>query len=321
MPNIQSNSGFLGIDVSKDELVIYNPVNNRTYSIKNTSQAIKSFIKKVTDFNINKMILEATGRYDYVALITFQNAGYEIYRINPKYIKFFGKSFGNKAKTDKIDSRTISLYGEKIQPCPIKINIQIENLRLLMNRREQIVSAISGEKQHKSTICDHKIILKSVVSHLKYLEKELRNINDILDKTILENKELEYTQKLVSSCKGIGKIASKALIIYLPELGQINNSQITSLVGVAPKNFDSGNFVGKRYINGGRTNIRNILYMCAMSLIRHKNNKFYLFYQRLLKQGKAKKVAIIAVIKKLIITLNAMVKTNKTYDENHMWSN
>jgi len=321
MSKMQSNpEKFLGIDVSKNELVIYNPVNNLTYSIKNTKKEIKSFIKKVANFGISKMIVEATGRYDYAALLAFHNAGYTVYRINPKYIKSFGKSFGDKAKTDKIDCRTISLYGEMIQPSPAKINTEIEELRLLMNRREQIVSTISKERQYKSTIGDNKIILKSIVDHLKYLEKGLKNINNILDKTILEDKELKHTEELVSSCKGIGQIASKALIAYLPELGQINNSQITSLVGVAPKNFDSGNFTGKRYINGGRKNIRNILYMCTMSLIRHKNNKFYIFYQRLIKQGKAKKVAIIAMIKKLIITLNAMVRTNKFYDENYVWS-
>ena len=319
MSKIQLNSEkFLGIDVSKDELVIYNPVNGRTYSIQNTEKSIKSFIKKAADFGINKMILEATGRYDYVALLTFQNADYTVYRINPKYIKSFGRSFGDKAKTDKIDSRIISLYGEMIKPSPTKVNVEIEDLRLLMNRREQIVSALSKEKQHRAVVCN-KVILKSIINHLKYLTKELKNINDILDETLLEDKELKHTQELVSSCKGIGKTASKALIIYLPELGQISNSQITSLIGVAPKNFDSGNFTGKRYINGGRKNIRNILYMCTMSLIRHKRNKFYLFYQKLVKQGKAKKVAMIAMIKKLIITLNAMVRTDKFYDEDYVW--
>lgn len=253
-------------------------------------------------------------------MLTFQNAGYTTYRINPKYTHSFGKAFGNKAKTDKIDSRTISLYGEMIQPSPTKINIEIENLRLLMNRREQIVSAMSKEKQHKSTVGDNKIILESIAGHLEYLKKELKNINDILDKTILEDKELELKAELVSSCIGIGTTASRALIAYVPELGQINNNQITSLIGVAPKNFNSGNFTGKRYINGGRKNIRNILYMCTMSLIRHKNNNFYIFYKRLIKQGKSKKAAIIAMVRKLIITLNAMVRTNKTYDENYVWS-
>lgn len=324
MSKTQSNptnpEKFLGIDVSKDELVIYNPVNNRTYAIQNTEEAIKTFIKKMANFGINKMLLEATGRYEYKALLAFQNAGYTVYRINPKYVKAFGKSFGDKAKTDKIDSRTNSLYGEKIQPCPTKINIEIENLRQLMNRREQIVSAMSKEKQHKSAVGDNKIILESIAGHLEYLKKELKNINDILDQTILEDKELELKAELVSSCTGIGTTASRALIAYVPELGQINNNQITSLIGVAPKNFDSGNFTGKRYINGGRKNIRNILYMCTLSLIRHKNNNFYIFYQRLIKQGKSKKAAIIAMVRKLIITLNAMVRTNKSYDENYVWS-
>ena len=138
-------------------------------------------------------------------------------------------------------------------------------------------------------------------------------------KIIIEDQELQHKEKLVSSCIGIGKTASKDLIIYLPELGNISNAQITSLVGVAPKNFDSGKFTGKRYIKGGRKNIRNILYMCAISLIRHRNNKFYLFYQKLTEQGKAKKIAIVAMIKKIIITLNSMLKNNKNYNETYSW--
>lgn len=320
MSNNEINSAnFLGIDVSKDELVVYNPVNNRIYSVGNNQKAIESFIKKIASFGIDKMILEATGRYDYLALLTFQKAGYKIHRINPKYIRSFAKSFGDRAKTDKLDSKVISLYGQKMCPPSCKINIQIEELRLLMNRREQIVSSITKEKQHKATMGDNKTILKSINDHISYLTKELENINDYLNEIILEDEELKHKQGLVTSCTGIGEITSKALIAYLPELGKISNSQITSLIGVAPKNFDSGKFTGKRYINGGRKNIRNILYMCSISLINHKNNKFFLFYQKLLKQGKAKKLAIIAMIKKLIITLNAMVKNNKLYNENYIW--
>ena len=320
MSNNKINSDlFLGIDVSKDELIIYNPVNNRTYSIDNDQKAIRTFIKNIADFGIKKMIVEATGRYDYLALLEFQNAGYVTYRVNPKYIKSFAKSFGDKAKTDKIDSKVISLYGQRMKPAPYKINVQIEELRLLMSRREQIVSAITKEKQHQASINDNKVILKSITKSIKFLKKELKNINDSLDELIIEDEELKHKKELVSSCSGIGKIASKALIAYLPELGKISNSQITSLIGVAPKNFDSGKFTGKRYINGGRKNIRNILYLCTMSLIKNKRGKFYTFYQKLLKAGKAKKLAIIAMVKKLIITLNSMVKNNKTYNENYVW--
>lgn len=320
MSNTQLNSDrYLGIDVSKNELVIYNPINNRTYSINNNQKAIRDFIKKISNFGTNRMILEATGRYDYVALLEFQNADYTVYRINPRYIKSFGKSFGNRAKTDKLDSKIISLYGERIKPSSCKINIQIEELRLLMNRRQQITTAISKEKQYKSSITDNKVILKSVDNHLKYLEKELKNIDEILDKIILEDEDLKYKEELVSSCIGVGKIVSKSLIVYLPELGNINNNQISSLIGVAPKNFDSGKFSGTRYISGGRQNIRNILYMSAISLLSHKNNNFYIFYQRLIKKGKNKKLAIVAMIRKLIITLNAMIKNNQTYNKNYVW--
>ncbi len=320
MFKVQSEK-FLGIDVSKDELVIYNPINNCVYKVKNTKKAIKGFIDKVADFGINKMILEATGSYDYVALLSFQNAGYQIHRINPKYIKAFAKAFGDKAKTDKMDSKIISLYGEKINPLPVKIDTKREELRMLMSRREQIVTTIIKEKQYKSAIFENKSILKSIENHLQYLNQELQNINDILDKLISENHELKHKEQLLSSCIGIGKTSSKALIAFLPELGQINNNQITSLIGVAPKNFDSGNFKGKKHIIGGRSNIRNILYMCTMSIIKHKNNKFYQFYQKLTTQGKAKKLAIIALIRKLIITLNTMVRTNKSYSENYVWKN
>lgn len=185
---------------------MFQKMSYRTYSIGNNQKAIKVFIKKIASFGIDKMIVEATGSYDYLALLEFQNAGYAVYRINPKYIKSFAKSFGDKAKTDKLDSKVISLYGQRMKPAPCRINIQIEELRLLMNRREQIVSNIAKEKQHKSTICDNKIILKSIRNHIKFLEKELKIINDSLDEIILEDEDLKHKEALVSSCTGIGKI-------------------------------------------------------------------------------------------------------------------
>ena len=176
-------------------------------------------------------------------------------------------------------------------PKAIKLDKSFNDLRLLVVRRDQLTSLIAIEKQHLCTITvtTDKDLLNSIKRVINSLGKELAKIKEKIEVILANNSELSHKEEVILSCKGIGKTTASSLIAYLPELGMINNKQIASLVGVAPKNNDSGKFKGRRYIQGGRKHIRNALYMCTLSLISHKNNKFYDFYKRLVDSGKAKK--------------------------------
>jgi transposase len=182
----------------------------------------------------------------------------------------------------------------------------------LLSRRRQLIEMLTAE--HNRVLQAEDGIRKSIKIHIKWLEKAISVINDDLDSQIRNSPSWREKDDLLKSVPGVGKVVSTTLLIELPELGQLNRRKIAALVGVAPLNRDSGTMRGKRTVWGGRAKLRAVLYMAALVGVRH-NPVITSFYERLLKAGKAKKVALVACMRKLLTILNAMIRSNTVWQE------
>jgi transposase len=289
-----------GIDVGKKNLDMY--LSGKNYIFSNNTEGIKKILNKCID---SRVILEPSGGYEKKLLRELSKSNIKVSFINPERIRHFAKSIKDIAKTDKIDAKILSLYGEKMEP---NLYIQKEEYRYklegLTNRRCQIVEYIMEEKNRLEKE-PASILIKSIKEHILYLEKEQKDIEVRISDMISSNAAIE--DRILQSEKGIGAQTSAILIGQLPELGRLDNRQIAKMVGLAPMNHDSGKYNGNRSIRGGRHKVRQALYMASISALR-SNPKVKEFYKRLKDEGKPSKVAIVAVMRKLLVILNAKMR-------------
>lgn len=305
---IKSPKLVIGVDVAKDKLDIFMQGYTKSQMIKNKSNTIKTFIRELKQDKFDGFIvLESTGGYEKLAYKLFNEANIDVHIAHPNRVSYFAKQKGFFAKTDSIDSKILMQFGEQeeIQPTK-KYNKNDELKKELSSRRAQLIDQITIEKCRLKEHLDL-FIKKSIKRTINSLEKELKIIDDKISKIIDEDEETSTKSKLLQTFKGVGKVTASTLICLMPELGSLNRAQIACLCGVAPKNKDSGSKIGKRMIGGGRFYVRKILYMAALSAIRF-NTDMKIYYTRLKEQGKASKLALTAVMRKIIITLNAMVR-------------
>lgn len=309
----QDNSNIIGIDVSKDKLDIYDLKAQKPLVIKNTKAGIKGYIKKILSKKNNVLIImENTGGYEALARNLFNEASYNVHIAHSTRIHYFAKQKGFFAKTDAIDAKIISEYGaqEAVQPTEPMSKKAIE-LKELSSRRAQLIEILTAEKcrvkPHQSAEMN-----RSIKRHIKHLETEITLLDNKISKQVSADKELHEKAQRMQTVKGVGEKTAHMLVSLLPELGSLNRAEIACLCGVAPKNKDSGTKTGKRHINGGRFAVRKGLYMVAVSASTH-NPKMMDYYQHLKAKGKESKVAITAVMRKIIITLNAMIRDKKDW--------
>lgn len=301
---------YVGVDVSKEILdVFFQP--NKYMQFKNNIQGIKKFITKAKKFPNVFIGMEATGGYEKALTRALASAELTYTVINPRQVRDFAKALGKLAKTDAIDAQTIALFVEKIQPqADIAWDENQQKLAEYNARRRQLVEMITMEKNRLDKTS--KELQKLIKRSIKFLEKELEEIKELLKETIQGDAQYAKKDNLLQSINGVGSITAAALIADLPELGKLTTKQITALAGLAPYNRDSGTLRGKRTIWGGRASIRCALYMATLVAIRH-NYKIKAFYQKLCDNGKQKKVAIVACMRKLLIIMNAMIKNESTW--------
>jgi transposase len=308
MLNLNEKS-YVGIDISKEKLDVYILPNHKYLQFANNCNGIKKLITKLQFFPNALIAIEATGGYEKQSAEALTKANLQACVLNPRQVRDFAKGLGKLAKTDKIDAEMLALFAEKVQPKP-NVNCD-ENQRIIaeyVDRRSQLIKTINMEKNRLENVS--KEIKKSIIRVIKMLEKELEKIILVQKKLIQENVTYSQKDKILQSIKGVGVAVSSEIIANLPELGVLGRRQITALVGLAPINHDSGRMKGKRAIRGGRISVRCMLYMATISGIRY-NPKIKEFYQRLRATGKLPKVAITACMRKLLITMNAMIKKNE----------
>ena len=230
--------------------------------------------------------------------------------INPRRVRAFARSIGQLAKTDHIDARVLALYGERIQP-PVRElpSEQNQALRGLWIRREQLIEMLVMEENR----LEHapKALHRRLMAHIDYLRKQIKYADKDLDSAV-RNSALWDKYELLSSVPGVGPVLSVALLADLPELGRLNRREIAALAGVAPFNYDSGALRGQRKIHGGRKRLRRVLYSATVASVRC-NPVLRPYYQRLRATGKPAKLALVAAMHKMILILNAMLKTQTAW--------
>ena len=293
------------VEVGKHTLEIALGSDGALFSEPNQSRAISRLVKRLAKLNCERVLIEG-GSYQNVLVGALRAVDLPVVIINPRRVREVAKSIGQLAKTDQIDARLLARYGERIQPpiCELPA-AQHQALRGLWVRREQLIEMLVME-EHR---LEHapKALHRKLRAHIDYLRKQIKQADSDLDLEV-RNSVLWDKYELLSSVPGVGRVLSVALLSDLPELGRLNRREIAALAGVAPFNCDSGTLRGQRKIQGGRTRLRRSLYMATVSAVRC-NPALRPFYQRLRAGGKSAKVALVAAMRKLLVTLNVMVRT------------
>ena len=312
--NAQNNQNEInvGVDTGKTQLDIYIRPLDIYFVVSNDEVGIKEAIKTIKKYKVTRIVIEATGRLEQPFIMACAKANLPFVIANPVRIKKFAGAINQQAKTDKLDAQLIAYYAEIMKPdlCQLKP----EDIRLmsdLLSRRRQLMEMQTMEKNRLQIM--PKEITSSIKPVLTVMKNQLDKIDNKLQKLIDSRDEYKIKNDIIQSVPGVGKVVAFNLISEMPELGYINNKEASSLVGVAPFNRESGSYKGNRMIRGGRSQIRTAMYMAMMSAIQC-NRTFKEYYQRLVAAGKPKKVAIIACIRKLVITLNSMVRDGVYWD-------
>jgi len=298
----------VGIDVSKANLDVAVVPENDTWSTANEESSVDELVKRLKALRPRLIVLEATGGLEIPVVAALAAAKLPTVAVNPRQVRDFAKATGTLAKTDAIDALVIARFAEAIRPQvrPIK-DQDAQHLSALVARRRQLVDMLTAEKNRLSSAS--KPVQKNIKEHIAWLEQQLTNINKELKKAVKGSPVWRHKEALLKSSPGVGDVLAISLLAGLPELGTLNRKEVAALVGVAPFNRDSGKFRGKRAIWGGRKDVRDVLYMATLSAVRF-NPVIKKFYDRLTDAGKAHKIAMTACMRKLLIILNAMVKSD-----------
>ena len=303
---------FIGIDVAKDTLEVKHSDATKSYERRNTARAARRLAESLSELRVTLVVLESTGGYEQALVEALQARAVPLAVMNPRQTKSFAASLGRRAKSDPIDASVLCLYAERIRPRPTEpISPEIKALRELSARRAQLVAMLTAEKNRKkgplfASLAD------SIDEHIEYLERQVQSLSKDIQRVIEQDRNFRRKNEILQSVSGVGDVLAHTLIAELPELGKLSREQIAALVGVAPYDKDSGKHRGKRAIAGGRADIRSVLYMATLAAVRF-NPRFKELYQRLINSGKRKKVALVAAMRKLIITLNAMIKSDSLW--------
>jgi len=303
----------IGIDVAKAKLDVANGQDSPIQQFDNDASGHQQLLKTLPKQKTCLVVLEATGQYEKHIVMELVNAGHLVSVVNPRQVRDFAKAIGILAKTDKIDARVISHFGQLVRPRTVaQTHEKQDELDQLVTRRRQLIATRTAEMNRQS-MATSKVVRKSVQQHVDHLKKDIRKIDVEITRLVKSDEEWNGKSELLQSAPGVGPVTASTLIAELPELGKISRQKISSLVGIAPFNRDSGQFRGRRMIFGGRRTVRSVLYMAALTARRH-NPVIRAFADRLEAQGKLPKVIIVACMRKLLVILNTMVKTNTSWN-------
>lgn len=308
---------WLGIDVSKDHLDVYDLSQAASTRYDNDSEGVERLWQALQSGSDWAVVCEASGGYEMLMATTLDAHGCQVSVVNPRQVRDFAKASGILAKTDAIDARVIARFGSLLQPsATVFASKSAQQLQDWVRRRQQLVELLSGEKNRLQPLKGrHKAVLTDdVEAHIEWLKNRIEQLDKKIEQLSQQQSQWREDKALLTSVKGIGPVVSTTLLAALPELGHCNSKQIAALAGLAPFNRDSGRYQGKRTTWGGRATVRSALYLAALVAVRH-NPPLRTFYQSLLERGKEKKVALIACARKLLTCLNAMLKSRTPWQD------
>lgn len=307
---------FIGVDVSRDHLDVHVRPAALHHRFANTATGIAEFVAWVRPHAAERIVFESTGPYQKAAVGALLAEGLPAVVVNARQVRDFAQALNYLAKTDTLDAAVIAHFGEVVTTTVRPLAAQeILDLRELYDRRGQLVHMLAMEKnqRHAATVAQaSRKVLQSIQRHIAYLERQIHDLEERRDRLIESSAAFRARDEILQTITGVGPQVSRTLLAYLPELGQCSRQRLAALVGLAPFSDDSGTHAGARHIRGGRSKVRVGLYQAAISAIRHCPT-MKAFYAGLKARGKASRVAIIAVARKLLVLANAMIRDMKPY--------
>lgn len=310
----KSEPVVVGIDVAKEHIDVHILPAGKSWQAKTSSCDLKKAARRIKKYAPKVVAVEATGGYENVVIAHLAAARVPVAVVNPKRVRDFARAAGRLAKTDSIDAAVIAefarVFSPRIRPPRVKSE---RELKALTTRRMQLQKTVTSEKNRMDKVTD-KFVRRTIEAVISVLKKQIAKVDERIRRIIKSDESLREKAELLKSVPGVGDVTASVLLSGLSELGRLNRREIAKLVGVAPINRDSGTLRGKRMIMGGRASVRKTLYMATLSASRY-NSRLSAYYKRLLAAGKPRKVALVALMRKLLVILNAMLKNGTTWDE------
>ena len=298
----------IGIDVSKDTLVIAVHPSGDTWTSETIPEALDALVERLRSHQPQLIVMEATGGYERPLAAACATASLPVAIVNPRQVRAFARALGRTAKTDTIDARVLALFGARVHPAPRPLaDAETQALARLVARRRQLLEMLRAERQRLAQAPPTGPVTRDLRNHIRWLERRVADVDADIGTAIEQSPAWRVQDDLLRTVPGVGPTTARTLLAELPELGRLDRRAISALVGVAPFNCDSGQFRGRRHIWGGRASVRASLYMAALVASRC-NPALATFYRRLRDLGKPSKVALVAVMRKLLTILNAMMK-------------
>jgi transposase len=307
-----SSQRFVGIDVSQDGLDVHVRPEGTARQFANTSEGIAEVLAWLGPLAPTLVVIEASGGYENEVVTTLSLGALPVALINPKRVRDFAKARGRLAKTDAIDAAVLADFAETFRP-PVRAlpDADAQKLQALLTRRVQLIQMRTMEKNRLAALSDSRV-RRSVQNVIRTLDREIRQADQDLGQAIRASAVWAAKDELLQSIPGIGPVVSRTLLIEMPELGTLSRQQAAALVGVAPMNRESGQYRGKRMIQGGRALVRSMLYLASQAA-RQGNAVLAAFAERLKAAGKAPKVIRIALARKLVVIANAVLRNNTAW--------
>jgi transposase len=307
---------FVGIDVSAGRLDVHLRPGGACAGFAHDGRGIGRLVAWIASHDRPLVVVEATGGLEHGLARSLDRAGVALAVINPRQARDFAKACGLLAKTDRIDARVLALFAERVQPPSRAPRAAPEQaLAALVLRRRQLVTIRDGERSRARRGHEPELI-KSLDAHLAWLAAEIARLDDVITARLAACAPQRQRADLLVSAPGIGRLTAVSLLALMPELGHLDSKAAASLAGVAPFARDSGVMRGRRTIWGGRAAVRSALYMATLVASRH-NSVIRTFYQRLVASGKAKKLALTAAMRKLLVILNTMLRNGTPWQPAH----
>lgn len=297
----------VGIDVSKDRLDVHLRPTSEAFAVPRDGTGLAGLCDRLKARAPALVALEATGGYETVVAAALAGAGLPVVVVNPGQVRSFARALGKRAKTDPIDAAVIAHFAEatapELRPLPDEATQMLADL---VARRRQIVEMTGSERQRLRRMTLPRV-RRSIERLIRALEKELADLDRDIDDAVRGSPAWREAEDLLSSVPGVGPVVSRSLLAELPELGTLDRKKIAALAGLAPFTRQSGTWKGRSFIGGGRTSVRTVLFMAALVATRH-NPVLKAFYRRLLQAGKPKMLALVAVARRLLVILNAILR-------------
>jgi transposase len=294
-----------GLDIAKASLQLH--LLNRSYDLSNAPSGYAQLIKRLAAIPGVHVICEATGGYERAVVAALHAAAIPVSVINPSRVRQFARASGQLAKTDPIDAAVLTAFGQALMPEPTPPRTATEiKLAALVSRRVQLLQLHVAERQRAETTTEP-ALRKLFSPWLAQMKKQIAKVEALIEELLKEQPALLQKVQRLDEITGVGRLTAITALATMPELGQLNRRQAAALAGLSPYNRDSGHWAGKRYISGGRSEVRRALYMAALSASQ-SNHLLNPFYKRLIAAGKPAKLALTAVMRKLIVLMNHLLK-------------